>query len=310
MAKLLYREPMVTWGATTDEVAAYMNGYSIFQETDDDMSYYGKHKESLIVYMFDAGRLWNSVVALYATDATAEALGAQLQMVGYRSGGKSMNDIPLYFSKDDKTVTFIDNVSNKQAYYVRYYDYSQPFLAPYMMWNVLMDNVKTAMSKNGYKQGQQGTGSDGYYISYYGKRLEEMSVYHFSKSGLFQEVDVFLDPAIVPYSKVCSYLTSSLSFTKSQIFTSNYGEIYETKDGKTVALVMHPYYSTTNTVQVAFMSMATAITLADGSSRNATRGGMYGEILPSQLKGMPNGLLEQLGKCGPDVRSMTDGILR
>ena len=274
----LYREPSTAWGTTTAETKAYMAGYELTGEYEKTIVYNGKFKESLTSYSFDDGKLWNATVALMSSDVDSLALVEQMKMNNYKFFGKSTGGIPLYESNDSKTITFLDNVSMPQAYFVHYYDYSQPFKAPCTSWRTTTSNVKSYMTKNGNEIAEEGTASNRKYIAYYGTRLESFIVYYFSSLYL-QEADIFLDPNIVPFHKACEYISTGLSYDKSSHLQSDYGNVYESRNGETVALVIRPDYSPTKTLQIGFMSYADAYSAAGGNSRSITRSGKYDIIL-------------------------------
>lgn len=166
-------------------------------------------------------------------------------------------------------MTLLDNVTEPQAYFVRYFDYGHPFKAPYTSWLSTISNVKTTMSKNGYEIAEEGTTTSGHYIVYYGKRLESYSIYYFNTLLQLNEVDVFLAPNIVSFKMVGEYLKSALSYLSSTKLTSNYGTLYESRNNKTVVLVIHPDLTPNHKdvmiIQVAFMSLSDVYSFAGGN---------------------------------------------
>jgi len=295
MAGQLYREPMTRWGAGQDDVRAYMNEFDIVAEDASRLAYSGKHSEVLTSYSFDGGKLWNAVVALDSAEVEKDVIENHLKNNKYLFSGTSMGGISVYKCSDVNTLLLLDNVSNSQAYFVRYNNYDEPFKAPYTSWLTPLSQVRTTMAQRGYEVLENGTTNGKRYIAYLGTRLEYYSVYHFNVSLALNEVDVALDPEIVSFDHVCSYLCSKLSYRESQNLASNYGNVYE--NGETVALVLKPQYTDTRMVETAFISYRDAYANVSKARGRNTRGDMSDLTLNPDNK-LPKDLLWQLIEKG------------
>jgi len=300
MSSQLYREPFVKWGVTKEDVKSYMDAFNIVEDNDKHISYNGKYSEVFTGYSFDNGQLWNAVVALNSLAVESDALKRQMQKNNYMPSGLTTGGIPVYVSSDRKTVTLLDDVTEPQAYFVRYFDYGLPFKAPYTSWLSTISGVKANMSKNGYEIAEEGTTTSGHYIVYYGKRLESYSIYYFNTLLQLNEVDVFLDPNIVSFKMVGEHLKSALSYVSTTNLTSNYGTIYESRDNKTVVLVIHPDLNPNHTdvkiIQAAFMSLSDVYSFAGGNSRNMTRSDISNltlDIINRQPSELPRRMVKQ-----------------
>ena len=268
MSTQLYREPMVKWGATKDDVRGYMNSFAIYEDNDNSILFNGKDKVLRTSYMFDGGKLWNSIVVLKSSTVDASVLDGHLQSNNYKPAGISMYDDPLYKSIDGSTFVILDYVSYEGACFVRYYDYSFPFKAPCTLWDATMSSVKSVMSADGYSIADEKLGN----VTYNPKRLEFSSIYQFNESLMLKEAIILFDRSIVPFEKVCSHLTYSLSYILSPDLTSDYGNVYESPDHKTVALVFQPRYVPLNRIQVTFLSLEEAYSSAKSRSRGMAKG--------------------------------------
>lgn len=63
-----FDEPCLDWGASTSTVKNKMSGYSIYKETSTNISYYGKNKETNVVYSFASGGLKSVMVFISKSD--------------------------------------------------------------------------------------------------------------------------------------------------------------------------------------------------------------------------------------------------
>lgn len=297
MSTQLYREPMVKWGTTKDGVKGYMNSFDIYEDVDSRILFNGKYKEVLTGYLFDGGKLWNSIVTLKSSAVNASALDGHLQRNKYKSAGTSMYEAPLYNSTDGKTLVILDYVSGASAYYVRYYDYSVPFKAPCTLWQATMTKVKSVMSGDGYSIADEGTESGMRYVAYNPKRLELGSVYLFNAYSMLKEADILFDPAIVPFEKVCSHLTSSLSYTSSSGLSSAYGNVYESSDRNTVALVFQSRYVPQNRIQVSFVSREDAYSSAKSRPGGMARGDIS-DFMFERIGSLPEKVVQRQMEIG------------
>lgn len=99
-----YMEPYMQWGASRSSVKSYMKGYTIYADEYDQLSFYGKYKETLTIYSFENSKLYMCGVACSANDVTAEELSYYLAERYIYLGESEMSDgdTALLFSTIDR----------------------------------------------------------------------------------------------------------------------------------------------------------------------------------------------------------------
>lgn len=270
LSSLIYREPYISWGGTIAAAKDYMSGYELVEESKNYLIYNSKYKELFTSYQFDSGLLYNSTVTLNKNLSNIDDLKKQLQKVGYQSLGTISTDMSCFISNDHNTKVFIDNQSDKTIL-IHYYDFIHLFKSPYLIWNVDYKGVKSVMEERGYIVEDEGSLYDGSaYIVYNGKRFESESMYVFNHSSGLARVFIFLNPLFVSFEEVCHFLTSEMYYTVSQNFTSELGDVYESTDLATVAIVIPS--SDDDPLHIRFLSFEEAKSIANNNnSRGQTR---------------------------------------
>lgn len=73
----LYAEPCLEWRAPRSEIKTFMKDYTIYQESDEDLTYIGQYKETLVMYQFKDGS-YTATVAFQPIQASISTLHAAL----------------------------------------------------------------------------------------------------------------------------------------------------------------------------------------------------------------------------------------
>ena len=255
---LIYREPYTSWGATVSQTKNYMTGYTIYEEENNSIAYYGKYQETLTMYSFENNKLISAFVAIETSKTTISALDNQLKeknysYLGTKEGARS------YISSDNKTALIVDTNEAGTAYYVQYYDYnwlvnrnsSQLFEEPYITWGTARSTVKSAVTSLGYTlQAESTLGANNYYLVYKGKHKENLNMYLFDASQNLSQVNVIFLASEVSLDDARDFLSSKLSYTFKGTNSSKGQHFYLTPDGKSYAVA---YSTTINNVDYTYV---------------------------------------------------------
>lgn len=266
---IIYREPYTAWGASRWQTKNYMNGYELYDEDDNSVTYYGKDLEALIMYSFQNSMLVMSTVAVPASSTTFNAIDQQLKMNNYSVFDDS-EEFPLYLAADNKTIVAVDKDVETNAFYIRYMDINSLvddilFDEPYTIWNASRSTVKETMKNRGYElYTESNKASEFYVLAYYGKKKETLSFYFFNSYSQLDEVDIVFDASKISISKISDYLKNQLSYTYIRTNTNPTEYYYLSKDGKShVRVAMNG----TETVKVTYINSQSS-----NGSRQITRG--------------------------------------
>lgn len=206
----LYRMPMTEWGTSMTETKAYMNGYTQISENATLLVFNGKHKEVSNIYYFDENKLVRAAVLLTPSSTTNEAVASHINYYGYAS----ISGDSYYKSQDGNTAISITTDQDNDLLSVCYYDYKHLFLQPYYGWKKTVNTVKTQMAMSGYVlMGEEKTLSGNNILGYYGRRLEQLSLYRINSNNMLYEIDMYFDPNLVSVDDACNYLTNHFSYS-------------------------------------------------------------------------------------------------
>ena len=202
VSTVLYHEPYTVWGSSLTQTKNNMSGYSIYKETTDQLVYYGKDKETLIMYSFENSKLVTAQVVIKTSNATQTEIDSKLKENGYTYVGTS-NETLMYISSDYLTGVFVELNTEVSAYSITYFDYkwlqnqnqtSTLFGEPYTNWGAFRSTVKSAVSNLGYTlQGESTQASDYYYLAYKGKYKEIYTMYMFDESMKLNMVNIIFE---------------------------------------------------------------------------------------------------------------------
>lgn len=96
-----YEAPCTEWGATADEVKAFMEGFTLVSADNDRLVYEGQEKAESYVYTFDAGKLTSAQVT--SLDIYAISLSRYLnERYVYEEALSSYDNEDFYFTSLDK----------------------------------------------------------------------------------------------------------------------------------------------------------------------------------------------------------------
>lgn len=277
----LFRDPVTEWGISPSDVKSHMSAYTLYSENTHQLVYTGLYREELTGYFFDNNKLVHSVVAILKNLAPYSDLTQDIAASGYTRKNKSMDGFQTFRSLDDKTFVIIEEAYTFGLYYVRYKDYSEPFVMPYYSWNMSKSSAKTALEARGYSLiDDSNSASEGYALYYAGRRMDELVIYLFDSSKRLYRVGQVFDTSLVSFDRVCTYLTSHMGYYK---FTDvSNGVAYRSKNGNTVAIVILQVQNGNSLVYLLHESWEHA------TSQNArTRGSNPDTVLENvQLHGM------------------------
>ena len=260
---LIYKEPYIAWGASKSQTKNYMSGYSLFEEEDNRLVYYGKYLELMTIYDFESSKLVTSTVVIETSATTKAKIDKQLKDNSYSYVSES-SGTSLYLSPDGKTIVLMWENTDVSAYYVQYVDYEWfmddnttdvLFEEPYIVWGAARSTVKSAVSNRGYTLlAESDLASDDYYLAYNGKYQEDYSLYSFDSSKKLDQVNVIFTSGVT-VDNLRSYLSSGLSYTYRGSNSAQNQFFYLSPDANSYAIALSGTFSSgTNYTSVAFVS--------------------------------------------------------
>lgn len=252
---ILYREPYTIWGATKAQTKAYMLSYSLYQETDNQLTYIGNNKEVLIAYAFNGDMLTNAAVAIPNANANEADIDAHLTGNGYTYMLTDDDGDRVYLSADYSTIVYLHFNANNNAYYVYYYKFETSttlYEEPYLNWGAAMSVVKLAQSSRGYTLDE----SSDTYLAYLGKNQELFSMYYFDDTQKLAEVLVALLTSTASVDDVRNFISSDLNYIFVAANDDNSQFFYLTEDQKSVAVVQSVTTSGTDLTLVDYISLS------------------------------------------------------
>ena len=263
-SNLIYQEPYTNWGASISQTKSYMSGYTIYDENATTLSYYGKDKESLILYSFNNSKLVSVGVAVAKYNTTESDLDSQLRK-NYTFVGKASDGDYLYYSSDGKTLVILSNNDDDSADLIAYIDYNwyvnqseTVFEVPYTNWGATRSTVKSAVAAMGYTLYSESTqASDKYYLIYSAKNKEVMTTYFFDSSQRLSNVLMPFLASDMSLADMRNYLTSTLSYSYEGVNSSSQ-YYYATPDGKSYAIVYSTTVSSTEYTYLTYIQRNTS----------------------------------------------------
>lgn len=117
-----FREPLLKWGASKQDVSDFMLDYSLIGEDESNLVYAGRYSEFMTDYFFGESGLEASIVALMPTRARMDELLAFLNERYIYYPEESSEDEKAYYTLDKKTlVAFMrTTVDSEQVFLVGY----------------------------------------------------------------------------------------------------------------------------------------------------------------------------------------------
>lgn len=207
---VIYRTPLLTWGATKANVKAYMNGYTILDEDDEYIAFEGKDLETDQLYFFnEKGALSEADVYVSYDNTTAGDLTKQIVSEGFAYLGVK-DSLTYYINSDTTTIACLIAMPYYKEYCVAYWNNVREevtasyFELPYLNWGCSRDSVKAAMEARGYELAEEypDDADNDYPIYYYGKVKEYFSIYGFDKAKKLDYVSVAFETATATFDEL------------------------------------------------------------------------------------------------------------
>lgn len=223
---LLYAEPCVDWGCSKTMVKNYMNGYTIYRETDTSLSYLSKYKEVMTQYGFENSKLYMSRVTLLMSEVTVSEIDGQLKenyvFLSENNGNR------VYASADAKTLVLFSSDDDVSAYVVTYVDAnylvsSKLYEEPFIPWGTARTTVKSLMAQSGYTlYSDNDSYTSNYALTYYGKYDEVISMYLFDSSRKLEQISFAFDASTTSLLDVKDYVENTLGYIYVQENSGTY----------------------------------------------------------------------------------------
>lgn len=285
MDAFLYRAPFMGWESSLEEIKDYMNGYDIYQESNNSIIFLGKYKEALTAYNYISNRLTRSTVALFTGMAMVEDLTEYLQYYGFKSNGMVNGSYPRFTAADDKTLAIIDE-DLEEGIAVRYYDYVHLYQEPYTTWHNSRAIVKAAVDKRGYTILDEGFWQGGgFYTAYYGGNAESWVAYYFNLSNQLQQVVIAINPTIADFKRVCNYYKSSLNYEELGSEVGEYA--FLSRNRNSVVLVQNTN-SSSDQIMVGYLSYKDVMANARKQTRSMSPLESLHDLFKPLQRNIPN----------------------
>ncbi len=239
----IFEDPCTQWGASKDQVKAYMSGYELYQEKENVLAYIGKYKETMIGYNFTDSQLNRATVIIQSKDATLDEIKKQLTEDDYISMAEEEEGI-LYVKMETSTIMLLSYDTDLDCYTLNYYDYhsivpaTAYFEEPFITWGTSRTVVKNTMAERGYELiGESNSASDGYYLAYDAKCRENYSMYHFDVLKKLESVGILFLAQEASVDDIREFMETELSYRLIGTNSDGTDFFYATPDMKSCAIV-------------------------------------------------------------------------